>query len=439
MRTPNIFLLVALGSPAIGITQEVTVPHSFQSGTAAIASEVNENFSTLSEAINANGAAIVDGLGAPGPAGPPGPTGLPGPAGSLGPQGLPGPAGPSGLLGAAGPTGPVGPQGPAGVDAPGATVLDFTPLGTDEEFVTVLEVDEPGFYILDRDWFVPPEPSQVGQAVLMISASNVVIDMRGHLLEALGGSVYYEKLVSIELGANNVTLRNGRLHNRGADDETRDVFSQGNYLRLEAMEFNGREVELFGDNVSIERSAFRNVGAVSVNALQVRGTAYTIRENTFFGQGFVSLRGSDHQIVGNTMYCFTDYDCINTGEGFANVPGQMVVGGRNQVVGNTIVVIGDGGSAGIDISGAWNQVTGNTFIAGGSSSTAIIVDGTSNFIRDNTILPLDSNSGGGLVSWNMGIRFLQDGNYYGDNLASASIPFELQGTVQTDLGGNVAL
>ena len=37
----------------------------------------------------------------------------------------------------------------------------------------------------------------------------------------------------------------------------------------------------------------------------------------------------------------------------------------------------------------------------------------------------------------VGIAFGQAGNFYGDNIVWALTPFELYGTAQTDLGGNV--
>ena len=63
MRKLTVPLLtsVALGCPGIGIGQETTVPNTFEAGTPARASEVNDNFSALVDAINANSAAIADG------------------------------------------------------------------------------------------------------------------------------------------------------------------------------------------------------------------------------------------------------------------------------------------------------------------------------------------------------------------------------------------
>ena len=61
----------------------------------------------------------------------------------------------------------------------------------------------------------------------------------------------------------------------------------------------------------------------------------------------------------------------------------------------------------------------------------IDIRGTGNVIKGNVLPPLTSQFGG------VGIIFRQDGNFYADNLMSATVPFYLGGTVQIDLGGNV--
>ncbi len=62
---------------------------------------------------------------------------------------------------------------------------------------------------------------------------------------------------------------------------------------------------------------------------------------------------------------------------------------------------------------------------------AIEIDGSRNVIKDNILLPGES------FSTLTGMQFLQDGNFYGDNLLVSDV--FLGGTVQTDLGGNVVL
>ena len=89
---------IFLAGTASGQTQ---VPNVFQSGQPALASEVNENFDVLVQAVQ-----VLESTDpVPGPQGPEGPQG---PAGATGPTGLPGPVGPEG---------PQGQQGPAGQDA----------------------------------------------------------------------------------------------------------------------------------------------------------------------------------------------------------------------------------------------------------------------------------------------------------------------------------
>jgi hypothetical protein len=86
--------------PAFGA--QATVPYTFSSGSPARASEVNANFSSLRDAINAV------------PEGKTGPTGPKGETGATGATGAAGPAGPQGVPGAAGPAGPQGVPGAAG-------------------------------------------------------------------------------------------------------------------------------------------------------------------------------------------------------------------------------------------------------------------------------------------------------------------------------------
>jgi hypothetical protein len=101
---------ILIAGTAFGQTQ---VPNTFQSGSPALASEVNENFDALVQAVQA----LESTDPVPGPMGPEGPQG---PQGDVGPQG---PQGPQGLQGTQGPQGPQGlqgtegPQGPAGQDA----------------------------------------------------------------------------------------------------------------------------------------------------------------------------------------------------------------------------------------------------------------------------------------------------------------------------------
>jgi hypothetical protein len=65
---------------------------------------------------------------------------------------------------------------------------------------------------------------------------------------------------------------------------------------------------------------------------------------------------------------------------------------------------------------------------------AMLVDGRINIIRGN-LIPAPSDPA--IRPWLIGIQFRSNGNFYGDNIVWAIVPFDLGATVQQDLGGNV--
>lgn len=124
MKTLTLFLLTLAATGAYGQT---TVPNTFTSGTPAVATEVNDNFTALAAAVDnvalTPGPAGVDGQdGADGATGPqgsqgiPGSMGAPGTNGSNGADGLPGADGTNGTNGADGADGADGTNGTDGVD-----------------------------------------------------------------------------------------------------------------------------------------------------------------------------------------------------------------------------------------------------------------------------------------------------------------------------------
>lgn len=60
------------------------------------------------------------------------------------------------------------------------------------------------------------------------------------------------------------------------------------------------------------------------------------------------------------------------------------------------------------------------------------VSGTGNVLDGNVGAVVDSP---GTIG--KGVRFEQNGNFYGDNRMQTAVPFDLGGTTQTDWGGNV--
>jgi hypothetical protein len=85
------------------------------------------------------------------------------------------------------------------------------------------------------------------------------------------------------------------------------------------------------------------------------------------------------------------------------------------------------------VGGDRNVVRDNTIISGIPGGTAFAVRGTGNTLDGNIAAGREPE----FPATNVGIAFTADGNYYGDNRMGSNVPFSLNGTVQTDWGGNV--
>lgn len=111
-------LVLAVSSIVSGVTSAQTqVPHAFADGQVIDATQFNENFNSLTQAIDA----VPEGA-----QGPVGETGLQGPVGPIGAQGPAGEQGPAGAAGKDGLAGPPGPQGPAGPSAAENCIVDIS-------------------------------------------------------------------------------------------------------------------------------------------------------------------------------------------------------------------------------------------------------------------------------------------------------------------------
>jgi len=138
------------------------VPNTFQSGQTASAAEVNENFNAVDNAVNDNAQRIST------------------------------------------------------VESQLPRVVDFS------GDVTVI-IDEPGYYVLDRDWVVNP----AGDNALEIVADDVTLDFRGyHLLADVDG---------IRISGNGVTVRNGSV----SGGESFVVHTEGADTLIEGMRIEG--------------------------------------------------------------------------------------------------------------------------------------------------------------------------------------------------------
>jgi hypothetical protein len=136
----------------------------------------------------------------------------------------------------------------------------------------------------------------------------------------------------------------------------------------------------------------------------------------------MTLLGNNAQVRGNRIDAATEYAISIRGGG--SVVAENVFDDRSlddQV--NVIQVIAND-----------NQVLRNTLLLFGDEGVLIDVQGTRNTIDGNVAAPSVITSGSPFV----GIRFSADGNWYGNNRVTATTPFDLGGTVQSDWGGNVS-
>jgi hypothetical protein len=269
-------------------------------------------------------------------------------------------------------------------------------------------IDEPGLYALQRDWDLTG--FQLGGDVIHITADNVTLDLQG-----FGIAIRLDNVNSrlLAVGGDQVVVRNGRL---GACCEGAAVFrSTGSFTRLEHLDMSGQDPTRFeGAGATITDSVIHTRWGIDVNeGSVVRGNALSCR--TFC----LTLHGGMNQVIDN-RFAFADADVVVQVDGDGNVIERNIMDGDVFGPGKAYAVGGDR-----------NVVRDNT-ITGGGFGTAFAVGGTGNTLDGNIVA---SREGG--LSTGVGIGFTADGNYYGDNRMAAIVPFNLNGTVQTDWGGNV--
>ena len=332
-------ILLGLICLLLGTVTMAQVPNTFQSGQTASAAAVNENFNAVDNAVNDNAQRIST------------------------------------------------------VESQLLRVVDFS------GDVTVI-IDEPGYYVLDRDWVVDP-----GGESLEIVADDVTLDFRGyHLLIGIGG---------IRISGNGVTMRNGSV----SGDASFVVRTEGADTLIEGMRIEGGidVVYLRGLRGTIRNSWLRNTDE---GAAIIASTGSTIQANQIrAAHTAVRIEGTtDVRVLDNTIHCGHE-ECI------------YITGSDNILARNTIV--GLLSSCAFCVLGDRNLILYNAFLSG-IEGILIAVSGTGNVIKGNVLPPQPPEDSA------VGIAFGQDGNFYGDNLMSATVPFALGGTVQIDLGGNVA-
>jgi hypothetical protein len=278
-------------------------------------------------------------------------------------------------------------------------VLDLTKLP--------VVIDEPGLYTLQRDWVLTGY--QLGGDVVQITANNVTLDLHGFSIGIRLDDIHSTLLA---VSGNEVVVRTGRLW---ACCEGAAAFgSTGVAIRLEHLDVNGQEpMRIEGAYARITDSVIHARWGINVNENSVvRGNALSCR--TFC----LTLQGDMNQVIDNE-FSFGDADVVVQVDGDANVIERNIID-DDLPPGRVYVVEGDR-----------NVVRDNT-ITGGGANVAFDVGGTGNTLDGNIVASRE-----GSLSIHIGIGFTADGNYYGDNRMAAIVPFNLNGTVQTDWGGNV--
>jgi len=280
-------------------------------------------------------------------------------------------------------------------------VLDLTKLP--------VVIDEPGHYALQRDWNLTGY--RLGGDVISITADNVEIDLEGFDIQIRLDDVTSTLLaVSGDL----VTVRNGTL---SACCEGAAAFgSTGNGTRLEHLEVSGQEpMQLEGADAVITGSGIHARWGITINERSVvQRSALSCR--TFC----LTLQGDGNEVIDN-RFGFGDADFVVKVDGDANLI-------EGNVIDNDFVIPGTAYA----VDGNRNVIRDNT-ISGGGANFAFAVRGTGNTLDGNIV----AAPGEASLATRVGIDFTADGNYYGDNRMGAVVPFNLNGTVQTDWGGNV--
>ena len=267
-------------------------------------------------------------------------------------------------------------------------------------------IDQPGHYVLDRDWYATPpggdvpEPAEFGCG-LTISA-DATLDLRGFLLS--GGRFWpkFDPVINVLQGR--VRLLTGRVSGLAVAIEG----ASGARVRIENVVAAGG-VRLASKS-EIRHSQVSNIGEETAVAI-----------------------GSDSIVAGSQIRCGQEPCVVGTGDGIqilnnmvaADNYGVIVEGNRGLVNWNSIQMEGGSSTAAVLAVGDSNVIAGN--VVSGESGWGIEIDGAENVLDGNIVRGTD----GGLV-------FDDTGNYFGDNRALATVPF--RGTDgQIDWGGNVGL
>ena len=230
------------------------------------------------------------------------------------------------------------------------TVLDFT--------APPVIIDEPGTYILDRDWQIDVPNPGIGP-MLDIRANWVTVDLHGFELAAAEQNLVH----LVEVSGNGVTVTNGRLTANGDGDRgsfTTVVSSTGRSTTLTQLQIHGSPADF-----AVVLQAGGTIMYSRVGDISATGGPLVIRFN-IMGCSSLCLEVSG----GGTITDNTISSDLRTAE--LTVDGSLIA--RNQIRSFY--------SYGLNITGADNILKDNVIIA---SDAGIKVNGTRNILVENAI------------------------------------------------------
>ena len=238
---------------------------------------------------------------------------------------------------------------------------------------TPVEITSPGVYVLDRNWGTGSDPGSSGANAIVITAADVTLDLQGFELRS--------ERTAIRSTGRNATIRNGRLlASQGLPGIAISASGDGTLIDGVRARTGGAIVIEISGVGSVLQNSYVNIdtGGAGVQA----GDDSTLRDNRISSSEFISIiAASRTTIVDNDVWCGQQAPCIE-------------VRGTNNIVSRNKVTETRNLSDGLVIRGDFNQAMENVFIADCESNrtTAIVVEGRGNTIRDNLV----PSCGGGL-------------------------------------------
>jgi hypothetical protein len=266
-------------------------------------------------------------------------------------------------------------------------------------------INTPGTYFLNRSWRVRiPEDRFVA---IIVRSPEVNIDLRGFTVETSGEGA----LIAVRSGSFDFTLRNGVLEggeNYWIDGSANRTTVRDLTVTAGTSGFNMQGRQALVKNLHVRNSSVWLGGADSLldssRISSGRFPAVLIRSNT---------RVTNSEIRSNQSR-------------------SLIVNGNSAVVANSVLINTESSNEPtLTVNGDDNVVLNNVFLTevdGRAGVAAIVVEGSSNVLRDNLAPPIRGR-------WGTGISFQGSGNFYGNNQMAADQPFTGAGN-QTDWGGN---